>query len=152
MIKIFKNFNKKQLFLIIVSVIFIFIQVFLELKMPDYMSNITKLVQTSGSKMNDILANGFYMLLCAFGSFMVSVFTGYIIAYITSSLSLSLREKLFNKILSFSTSTTKEFEVSSLITRTTNDVTQIEMTLGMGLQLLIKSPITAVWAITKILN
>ena len=89
MIKIFKNFNKKQLFLIVVSVIFIFIQVFLELKMPDYMSNITKLVQTSGSKMNDILANGFYMLLCAFGSFMVSVFTGYIIAYITSSLSLS---------------------------------------------------------------
>lgn len=152
MIKIFKNFNKKQLFLIVVSVIFIFIQVFLELKMPDYMSNITKLVQTSGSKMNDILANGFYMLLCAFGSFMVSVFTGYIIAYITSSLSLSLRERLFNKILSFSTSTTKEFEVSSLITRTTNDVTQIEMTLGMGLQLLIKSPITAVWAITKILN
>ena len=120
--------------------------------MPDYMSEITKLVQTDGSKMADILTNGGYMLLCAFGSLLSAVVVGYLVANITASFSLNTRKKLFSKVESLGIGEVKEFKTSSLITRTTNDITQIEMFLGMGLQLLIKAPITAIWAVTKILN
>lgn len=120
--------------------------------MPDYMSEITILVQTEGSKMNDILANGGYMLLCTLGSLISAIITGYIIANISSSFSMKTRKKLFTKVESLSMQEVKQFQTSSLITRTTNDITQVEMFLGMGLQLLIKAPITAIWAITKILN
>ena len=152
MFKLFKNLTKKEYLLMLVSAIFIIGQVYLELKMPDYMSAITRLVQTEGSKMIDILKNGGYMLLCALGSIISAVFVGYLIAYITSKFSLNTRKKLFTKVLNFGLGEVKEFKTSSLITRTTNDITQIEMFLGMGLQLLIKSPVTAVWAVTKILN
>lgn len=152
MIKLLKNLRKKEIFLILISCVFIFISVDLELKMPDYMATITKLVQTEGSKMKDIITNGGYMLLCALGSLICSIVVGFLISYIASEFSMNIRSKLFNTVEDLDMEEIKEFSPSSLITRTTNDVSQIEMLLGMGLQLLIKAPITAVWAVTKILN
>jgi len=152
MLKLVKNFNKKEWGLILISLFLIIGQVWLDLKMPDYMSEITKLVQTEGSKMADILRNGGYMLLCAFGSLIAAIFVGYLVSHISSSFSMKVRKKLFNKVLNLSTHEIKQFSTNSLITRTTNDITQVEMLIGMGLQLLIKAPITAIWAITKILN
>lgn len=152
MIKLFKNFTKREYILILISFILIFSQVWLELKMPDYMAKITTLVQTDGSKMNEILINGGYMLLCAFGSLVTAILVGYIVSLVASTFSLNVRKKLFNKVEDLSIAEVKQFSVNSLITRTTNDVTQIEMFIGMGLQLLIKAPITAIWAITKIVN
>ena len=152
MFKLFKNLHTKEWILMVVSFCLIVFGVYLDLKMPDYMSEITKLVQTDGSKMADILANGGYMLLCAFGSLLSAVIVGYLVANIISSFSLNTRKKLFSKVESLGIGEVKEFKTSSLITRTTNDITQIEMFLGMGLQLLIKAPITAIWAVTKILN
>lgn len=152
MIKLLKNLRKKEIFLILISCVFIFISVDLELKMPDYMATITKLVQTEGSKMKGIITNGGYMLLCALGSLICSIVVGFLISYIASKFSMNIRSKLFNTVEDLDMEEIKEFSPSSLITRTTNDVSQIEMLLGMGLQLLIKAPITAVWAVTKILN
>ena len=152
MIKLFKNLKKKDWFLILISFILIVIQVYLDLKMPDYMSIITQLVQTEGSKMKDILTNGGYMLLCAFLSLVCAIITGYLISNISATFSKNTRSKLFNKVLDLSTSEVKEFSVSSLITRTTNDITQIQMFIAMGLQMLIKARLTAIWAVSKILN
>ena len=152
MIKLLKQLRKRDWLLVVVSIFFIAFQVFLDLKLPDYMSKITTLVQTEGSTMADILLNGFYMLLCAFGSLLAAVITGYFIARIAANFSKNLRKNIFNKVGNFSLQEIKDFSTSSLITRTTNDVTQIEMLIAMGLQMLIKAPITAVWAITKILN
>ncbi len=152
MIKLLKNLTKKEVVCSIISFFFIFISVWLELKMPDYMATITKLVQTEGSKMSDIISNGMYMLLCALGSLVCSIIVGYLISYISSKFSMNIRKKLFEKVENLGMEEVKSFSTSSLITRTTNDVTQIEMLLGMGLQLLIKAPITAVWAVSKILN
>lgn len=152
MFKLLKSFRKKEWLITIVSVCLIVMQVWLELKMPDYMSKVTILVQTEGSKMSDILINGGYMLLCAFGSLVGAVIVGYLIALLSAGFSKELRGKLFRKVEEMSMSEVKEFSTNSLITRTTNDITQVEMFVGFGLQLLIKAPVTAVWAITKILN
>lgn len=152
MLKLFRNLTKRDICLFLVAVLFIVLGVNLELTMPDYMSKITMLVQTEGSKMSEILLNGGYMLACAFGSMLISILVGYLIARVTSDFSLNTRNKLFNKVLSMGMQDVKAFNTSSLITRTTNDITQLEMVLGMGMQLLIKAPITAVIAVTKILN
>ena len=152
MSKLIKNFKKKDWLIIIVSIALIVMQVWFELKMPDYMSKVTVLVQTEGSKMSEILKNGGYMLMCAFVSLVGAVIVGYLIALLASGFSKNLRSKLFRKVEDMSMSEIKEFSTNSLITRTTNDITQVEMFIGFGLQLLIKAPITAVWAITKILN
>ena len=152
MSKLIKNFKKKDWLIIIVSIALIVMQVWFELKMPDYMSKATVLVQTEGSKMSEILKNGGYMLMCAFVSLVGAVIVGYLIALFASGFSRNLRSKLFRKVEDMSMSEVKEFSPNSLITRTTNDITQVEMFIGFGLQLLIKAPITAVWAITKILN
>ena len=152
MLKLIKNFTKKEYLLMIVCFVLIFAQVWLELKMPDYMSEITVLVQSDGSNMRDILINGGFMLLCAFGSLIFAAVVGYFIANLSSSFSMKTRKKLFDKVESLSMQEVKAFSTSSLITRTTNDITQVEMFIGMGLQLLVKAPITAIWAITKILN
>ena len=120
--------------------------------MPDYMSEITVLVQTEGSEMKDIIKNGGAMLGCALGSLVLAVFTGYIVSYISAVFSMVTRKKLFDKVENLTMQEVKNFSTSSLITRTTNDITQIQMFVAMGLQLLIKAPITAIWAITKILN
>lgn len=152
MFKLLKNFTKREWFLTICILILVIFQVWLDLKLPDYMSEITKLVQTEGSEMSEILKNGAYMLGCALGSLIAAVITGYITANVSSNFSMALRNKLFQKVSNLSTNEIKIFSTSSLITRTTNDITQIEMVISMGLQLLLKAPITAVWAITKIVN
>lgn len=152
MFKLIKNFSKREWFLVLLCFVFVLLQVWLELKMPDYMSEITKLVQTEGSKMNDIVMNGGFMLLCALGSLLLAIVVSYFVANLSSSFSMKVREKLFTKVEDLSIHEIKQFKTDSLITRTTNDITQVEMLIGMGLQLLIKAPITAIWAITKILN
>ncbi len=152
MLKILKKFKKKEWFLSFFALLLIIVEVWLELKMPDYMSEITKLVQTEGSKMTDIITNGAWMISCALGSLIAAIIVGYIVANVASSFSMNLRKDIFNKVESLSMNEIKQFKTNSLITRTTNDITQIEMVISMGLQLLLKAPITAVWAILKILN
>ena len=152
MLKLMKNLDKKDIFFVLTCIVFIVLQVWLDLKMPDYMSEITVLVQTEGSKMSDILLNGFYMLLCAFGSLIFAIITSYFAAKISSNFSKKTRKQIFDKTLNLDMEEVKNFQTGSLITRTTNDVTQIEILIAMGLQLLVKAPITAVWAVTKILD
>ena len=152
MIKLLKNLGKKEWMLAIISFILIIGQVWLELKMPDYMSEITVLVQTEGSQMSEILKNGAYMIACALGSLLSAIVVGYLASNISATFSMKVRKKLFNKVENLAMNEVKDFSTSSLITRTTNDITQIQMLIAMGLQLSIKAPITAVWAITKILN
>ena len=152
MLKLLKNLTKKEWLYAAFCVVLIVGQVWLELKIPDYMSEITVLVQTEGSKMNDILLNGGYMLLCALGSLIFAVGAGFFAASIASEFSKNTRKQIFDKVQNLDTDEIKSFQTSSLITRTTNDVTQIEMLIAMGLQLLVKAPITAVWAISKILD
>ena len=152
MIKIFKNFTKKDLMLILISILMITLQVYLDLKLPDYMSSITALIQSEDTKILEILSKGGYMLLCAFGSLLSAVVVGYLASLLSANFSYNLREKVFKKVLNLSTAEIKKFKVSSLITRTTNDITQLEMLIAVGLQMLIKAPIMAVWAITKIVN
>ena len=152
MFQLFKNFTKQDLIKIVIAVILIVTQVWLDLKMPDYMSAITKLVQTEGSEMSDILENGGYMILCALGSLVAAIIVGYLAAGISASLSMRIRKRLFDKVEGLDLHDIKRFSTASLITRTTNDITQIQMLIAMGLQVMIKAPITAVWAVTKILN
>lgn len=152
MTKLLKEFNKKDYFLVLVCTLLIIFQVWLDLRLPDYMSEITKLVQTEGSKMSDILSQGGYMLLCALGSLISAFIVGYLTSYISATFSQKTRKTLFTKVQSFSMEEIKKFKTSSLITRTTNDITNIQMFISMGLQMLIKAPITAVWAILKILG
>ena len=152
MIKVMRVFKKQEILIILLSFLLVFSQVWLELKMPDFMSKITVLVQTEGSEMSEILKNGLYMLICALLSLVSAVIVGYLISKLSATFSLRTRKRLFDKTLSFSMNEVKDFKTSSLITRTTNDITQIQMLIAMGLQLMIKSPITAVWAITKILD
>lgn len=152
MLKLLKNLTKKDIILSFFAILLIIVQVWLELKMPDYMSEITKLVETSGSKMEDILINGGYMLSCAFGSLVSAIFVGYLVSTIAADLSKNVRKKLFDKVQNLAINEIKSFSTSSLITRSTNDITQIQMLVAMGLQLAIKSPITAIWAVTKILD
>lgn len=152
MLKLLRTFKKKEWLLAIISFLLIFFQVWLELKMPDYMSKITQLVQTDGSSMKAILENGGYMLVCAFGSLIAAIIVGYLISIISATFSKRTRKMIFTKVEELAIHEVKQFSTNSLITRTTNDVTQIEMLIAMGLQLLIKAPITAIWAVTKILN
>lgn len=152
MIKLLKTLEKKEWLLAIICLILIVGQVWLELKMPDYMSEITMLVQTEGSEMSEILKNGAYMLACALGSLVSAVIVGYLVSNISATFSMNVRKKLFDKVENLAMHEVKQFSTSSLITRTTNDITQIQMLIAMGLQLMIKAPITAIWAITKMLN
>lgn len=150
--KLLKNFTRKDWVIVVVSFALIVAQVFIELKMPDYMAEITRLVQSEGTYMKDILINGGYMLLCALCSLIISIFVGYLIANLAANFSKITRSKLFEKVQDLGMHEVKQFSTSSLITRTTNDITQVEMLIGMGLQMLIKAPVTAIWAVTKILN
>ena len=152
MVKLLKYLEKKDWLIMLLIVILVISQVWLELKLPDYMSEITRLVQTEGSQMVEILKNGGYMLLCAFGSLIAAIITGYLVSKLASKFSMTIRKKLFSKVEDLAIQEVKGFSTSSLITRTTNDITQIQMIMSMGLQLLLKAPITAIWAITKILN
>jgi len=150
MLKIFKYLKPIEWLMAGISLIFIVMQVWLDLKMPEYMQEITKLVQTPGSEMKDIWIAGGFMLLCALGSLIGAIIVGFFAARIAASFSQRLRSMLFNKVESFSMEEINRFSTSSLITRSTNDITQVQMLVTMALQLVIKAPITAVWAITKI--
>ena len=150
MIKIFKRMTKYEWGMVLCSLVFVVIQVWLDLKMPDYMSTITTLVQTPGSEMSDILLNGGYMLLCAVGSMIAAMITGYFAARVAAGLSKTVREKVFKKVMHFNSEEIGRFSTASLITRTTNDITQVQTLVAMGLQAIIKAPILLVWAIIKI--
>jgi len=150
MLKIFKYLSSKEWLMIGVSLVFIVAQVWLELQLPGYMAGITKLTQTPGSTMSEIWLNGGYMLLCALGSLGGAIIVGYFAAKIGAGFSLRLRSLMFNKVESFSMEEINRFSISSLITRSTNDVTQIQMLIIMALQLIVRAPIMAVMAILKI--
>lgn len=150
MIKIFKNLRSKDWLFILISFVFIVCQVWLDLKLPDYMSEITKLVQTDGSEMSDILSAGGSMLLCALGSFAATCIVGFFVAQVATGLSMRLRERVYDKTMSFSMEEINGFSTASLITRSTNDITQIQTFVAMGLQAIVKAPILATWAIFKI--
>lgn len=150
MLKLLKRMTKREYSMVCASFIFIVAQVWLDLKMPDYMSTITTLVQTPGSEMSDILLNGGYMLLCAVGSMIAAMITGYLAARVAAGLSKTVREKVFKKVMHFNSEEIGRFSTASLITRTTNDITQVQMIVAMGLQAINKAPILLVWAIIKI--
>ncbi len=150
LLKIFKHLKKQEWAFVLLSIVFVVAQVWLDLKLPDYMSKITLLVQTKGSQMSEILIYGAYMLFCALGSMASSIVVGFFAAKLAATLSMRLRGKVFNKVLSFSMEEINNFLTASLITRSTNDITQIQMFVSMGLQAIVKAPILAIWAIVKI--
>ena len=152
MFRLLKNLNRKDWLLALCCLILVVSQVYFELRMPDYMSQITRLVQTEGSAMKDILINGLYMVGCALASFVLMGTAGYFSATVSSNFSMRTRKKLFDKVERLDMAEIKQFSTSSLITRTTNDITQIQMVVAMGLQLMIKAPVTAVWAVFKSLG
>ena len=150
MIRLLKDFSKKDWLLSLIALIFILIQVWLELTMPDYMAEITTLVETEGSTMPEILRAGGMMLLCAVGSFAAAVVCAICFARIGSGFAGKLREELFNKVQTFSMAEMGRFSTASLITRSTNDIMQVQMFIVMGMQMLLRAPITGLWAIFKI--
>lgn len=150
MLKLLKRFRWIEWIQMAVCLVFITAQVWLDLKLPDYMAEITKLVQTPGGQMSDIWTAGVYMLICAVGSLLAAFIVGFFAARIAAALSYRLRNDLYDKVESFSMEEIGHFSISSLITRSTNDITQVQMLIAMGLQVMIKAPILAVWAIIKI--
>lgn len=152
MLKIFGQFRRREWAAILISILFIVAQVWLDLKLPDYMAEVTRLTQTPGSTMGEIWTQGAYMLVCALGSFASAIVVGYFAARVAASLARRLRSLLFHKVDSFSMEEIGRFSTASLITRSTNDVTQIQMLVTMSLQIVVKAPIMAVWAITKIIG
>ncbi|WP_086348266.1 ABC transporter ATP-binding protein [Candidatus Enterococcus clewellii] len=152
MIKILKKTTIKERLLVLVSVAFIVVQVWLELKIPDYMSEVTSQLQMPDTVISDIMQPGMMMVLLSLLSFASSVVVGYFVARIAGSLTSRLREDVYHRVMDYSTDELNKFSIPSLITRTTNDITQIQQVVAMGLQVSIKGPITAVWAIMKIAN
>ncbi|MBE0337471.1 MULTISPECIES: ABC transporter ATP-binding protein [Paenibacillus] len=150
MLKIFKYLKKNEWMLVLCSLAFIVVQVWLDLKLPDYMAEITTKLQREGTPMSELLIPGSYMLLCAVGSMIASIIVGYFAAKVAAGLAMRLRAMVFDKTLSFSMEEMNSFSTASLITRTTNDVTQIQTIVALGLQVIVKAPILAVWAIVKI--
>ena len=152
MLNLFKNLKKKEILFITISILCIIFQVYLELKIPEYMSTITGLLQIEGTKIDTILRNGLLMLLCSFGSLIFSGVVCYLASYVGTSFEKNLRKKLFDKVESFGMEEIKNFSTSSLITRATNDIRGVKMFLIMGLQVIAKTPIMAFMAIMKIVG
>lgn len=152
MFKLIRKLEPRDYILLFCSAILIFLQVWLELKMPDYMAQITKLVQTENSDMNEILGNGGMMLLCAAGSLVMAVLVSYVISTVAARFSLVIRKLLFDKVEELDYYQATQFSTSSLITRTTNDITQLQMVLGMGTMMLVRAPVTVTVAISKIVG
>ena len=155
MLKILKRLTVKEVTMLIFAVLFVCLNVYLELKIPDYMSDITTLLSTQGTKVKDIFAwnfdaPGMRMVLLSLGSFAASVVVGFLAARIAASFSTRLRDDIFHSVLNFSDAEIKKFSIPSLLTRTTNDITQIQLVFTMGIQVITKGPIMAIWAITKI--
>ena len=152
MLKLFRYYKPKDWLLFVAVALLIFASVWIELLMPDYMANITKLVQTEGSQMSDILWNGGMMLACAAGSLILAVVVSYILSKLAATFSLIVRKALFDKVEELDLDQANKFSTSSLITRTTNDITQLQMVIGMGTMMLLRAPITVTVAITKIVG
>lgn len=150
MLRIMKKLRMKDVVLILISVVFIVVQVWLDLKMPDCMSEITTLVQTPGNEMKDVLIAGGKMLVCALGSLVSAVVVSVFCARIATDFGADLRQSLYYKVLSFSKGEINRFSTASLITRTTNDIMQVQMLIIMGMQSIIKAPLMGTWAIIKI--
>ncbi len=150
LLRLFHYLKKKEAGYIIVGLIFILTQVWLDLKLPDNMSTITKLVQTEGSPMSSVLKAGGFMLLCAFGSLVSSIIVGFCVARIAAGLSMQIREAVYDKVMDFSMEEIGHFSTPSLITRSTNDVTQVMLVIALGMQVLVRAPIMAVMALVKI--
>ena len=157
MIKLLKYLKKREWLYVLIAVIFIVAQVWLDLKLPDYMNTITQIAQGGTNtatglpyELSDIWSNGGYMLLCAIASMICSIITSVFVVRIAADFSARIREALYTKVQGFSMSEINKFSTASLITRSTNDIQQVQMLITMGLQMIIKAPITAVWAITKI--
>lgn len=150
MLKILKYMNRRDWLFVLCSLVFIVCGVGLDLRLPDYMREITALVQTPGSEMGEVLSAGGSMLLCALGSLVTAFIVGFFVAQIAAGLAMRLREAVYNKTMDFSMEEIGKFSTASLITRTTNDIQQIQMFVALGLQAMIKAPILAVWAILKI--
>jgi ATP-binding cassette, subfamily B, multidrug efflux pump len=146
---ILKYLKTKEWLLVAICILLISVQVYFDLEIPAYMSSITTIISTGGTT-DQVVDDGVGMVLCAFGSLIAAITTGYIAAYVAASLSVRLRELQFEKVLSYSTKEMNDFSTASLITRSTNDVNQIQVIVAMGLQIVIKAPILAVWAMVKI--
>lgn len=152
MFKLLRRFNKREYSMIVISTVFIAAQVWLELKIPDYMTQITNALGTRGSTTMDILKPGSIMLGLSILSMISAVIVGYFAARVAAGFSARLRGNVFNQVMDYSTEDINQFSIPSLLTRSTNDITQIQQFIAMGLQVIIKAPIMAVWAITKIAN
>ena len=150
LIRLFRYGKKKDAVFVLISLIFVVCQVWLDLKLPDYMSEITRLVQTEGSAMSDVLKSGLSMVICAVGSMVASVMAGYFVAQVAARLSMNLRAAVYDKVMAFNMEEIGGFSTAGLITRSTNDITQIQTVISIGLQATVKAPIMAVWAIVKI--
>ena len=152
MLKLLQNLRRREWTMAAVCAVLILGQIYFDLSLPDYMSNLTVLIKTPGSTMGDILNTGLEMLGCTLASAVLCVICGYLTAKVAAGFSFSIREAVFRKIADFGQQEMMAFSVPSLINRTTNDITQVQMLVSMGLQILIKSPVMAVWAIVKIVN
>ena len=152
MIKLFRYLRKKDWLFVCISLCFIVFQVWLDLRLPDYMSEITRLIQTPDSALGDVLVVGMKMLGCALLSMAATFIVGYFVAVVAAGLSKRLREAVYDKVISFSMEEMGKFSTASLITRSTNDISQVQMVIAIGLQASVKAPIMAAWAITKIIN
>lgn len=152
MIKLLKKMGKREVLMAVLCALLVLGQVYFDLTLPDYMTDLTMMLNTAGSETSDILNVGLKMLGCTFASAALAIGCGYLSAKTASGFSYTVREKLFNHVMDMGSEEMQDFSIPSLITRTTNDITQIQMILSMGLQMIIKSPIMAVWAVIKILG
>lgn len=152
MIKLFKKMGKREVLMAVLCALLVLGQVYFDLTLPDYMTDLTMMLNTAGSETSDILNVGLKMLGCTLASAALAIGCGYLSAKTASGFSYTIREKLFNHVMDMGSEEMQDFSIPSLITRTTNDITQIQMIVSMGLQMIIKSPIMAVWAVIKILG
>lgn len=152
MIKLLKKMGKREVFMAVLCALLVLGQVYFDLTLPDYMTDLTMMLNTAGSETSDILNVGLKMLGCTLASAALAIGCGYLSAKTASGFSYTIREKLFNHVMDMGSEEMQDFSIPSLITRTTNDITQIQMIISMGLQMIIKSPIMAVWAVIKILG
>lgn len=152
MIKLLKKMGKREVLMAVLCTLLVLGQVYFDLTLPDYMTDLTMMLNTAGSETSDILNVGLKMLGCTLASAALAIGCGYLSAKTASGFSYTIREKLFNHVMDMGSEEMQDFSIPSLITRTTNDITQIQMIVSMGLQMIIKSPIMAVWAVIKILG
>ena len=151
MIKLLKNMERKEKLMAFVCLSFVVVQIYFDLRLPDYMTELTVLIKTYGATA-DIVTVGLRMLGCTIASAVLAIACGFLAAKTASGFSFTVRDKLFHHVMDIGSEEMQDFSVPSLITRTTNDITQIQMIIAMGLQMMIKAPIMAVWAIIKILG